>query len=107
MHRGTQMIANYYGKENQTVKAMEELAELIQALAKGDIERIKEEFADVQVMLEQIKYLYGLSELDISRVMFRKIVRQMERIEAEEKRYEEEEKNRVPEMGKHNAKACE
>ena len=58
----TKAIADHYGKKHQTIKAIEELAELIQALAKGDIENIKEEIADVRVMLEQIEYLYGISE---------------------------------------------
>ena len=48
----TKAIADHYGKEHQTIKAMEELAELIQALAKGDIENIKEEIADVRVKIE-------------------------------------------------------
>ena len=39
----TKAIADHYGKEHQTIKAMEELAELIQALAKGDLDNIKEE----------------------------------------------------------------
>ena len=80
MKREIIMLADHYGKEHQTTKAIEELAELIQALAKGDAENIKEELADVLVMLGQIKYLYDFSELEISRVMFRKIIRQMERI---------------------------
>ena len=75
----TKEIADYYGKEHQTIKAIEELAELIQALAKEDVENIKEELADVMVMLEQIKYLYGFSEIEINRIMFDKIVRQLRR----------------------------
>ena len=75
----TKEIADYYGKEHQTIKAIEELAELIQALAKEDVENIKEELADVMVMLEQIKYLYGFSEIEINRIMFSKIVRQLGR----------------------------
>ena len=65
----TKAIADYYGKEHQTIKAIEELAELIQALAKGDIENIKEEIADVRVMLEQIEYLYGISRTPVSLAM--------------------------------------
>ena len=76
-------IADHYGKEHQTIKAMEELAELIQALAKGDIENIKEEIADVRVMLEQLEYLYGISDDEITSRMCAKLCRQLERMERE------------------------
>lgn len=76
---GIKVIADHYGKKHQTIKTMEELAELIQALARGDEDNIKEEMADVMVMLEQIKYLYGFSEIEINRIMFDKIVRQLGR----------------------------
>ena len=79
----TKAIADHYGKEHQTIKAMEELAELIQALAKGDIENIKEEIADVRVMLEQIEYLYGISDDAITLRMCAKLWRQLERMEGE------------------------
>ena len=71
------------GKEHQTIKAIEELAELIQALAKGDTENIKEEIADVRVMLEQIEYLYGISDDAITLRMCAKLWRQLERMEGE------------------------
>lgn len=77
----TKAIADHYGKEHQTVKAIEELAELIQALAKGDIDNIKEEIADVRVMLEQIEYLYGISDDAITLRMCAKLWRQLERME--------------------------
>ena len=79
----TKAIADHYGKEHQTIKAIEELAELIQALAKGDIENIKEEIADVRVMLEQIEYLYGISDDEITLRMCAKLCRQLERMEGE------------------------
>ena len=79
----TKAIADHYGKEHQTIKAIEELAELIQALAKGDIENIKEEIADVRVMLEQIEYLYGISDDAITLRMCAKLWRQLERMEGE------------------------
>ena len=81
--KATKEIADYYGKEHQTIKAIEELAELIQALAKGDIENIKEEIADVRVMLEQIEYLYGISDDAITLRMCAKLWRQLERMEGE------------------------
>lgn len=80
MEKGMRTIADHYGKEHQTIKATEELAELIQALARGDEANIKEEIADVLVMIGQLQHLYGISEIEISRMMFRKITRQIERI---------------------------
>lgn len=71
--KATKEIADHCGKEHQTIKAMEELAELIQALAKGDTYNIKEEIADVRVMLEQIEYLYGISEEEITLRMYAKL----------------------------------
>lgn len=76
-------IADYCGKEHQTKKAIEELADLMQALAKGDIDNIKEGIADVRVMLEQIEYLYGISEEEITLRMCAKLWRQLERMEGE------------------------
>jgi NTP pyrophosphatase (non-canonical NTP hydrolase) len=51
-----------YGAESQIVKAIEELAELIKALAefqigKGDAEAVAEEIADVRIMLEQVEWI--------------------------------------------------
>lgn len=56
-----------YGVTHQTVKAMEELGELTQALAKGvcegpDHAHIAEEIADVEIMLEQLKVCYPCAE---------------------------------------------
>lgn len=75
-------IANHYGYINQRVKAMEELGELIVALAKGYHENIAEEMADSYIMLEQIKYLLGIDE-EVSCVIESKIGRQLERMEHE------------------------
>ena len=49
---------DHYGKENQVKKAVEEMAELTKALCKGDVENIKEEIADVQIMLWQLQMIY-------------------------------------------------
>ena len=54
----------------QLIIAMEELAELQQALAKGlrrkpNLDNLCEEIADVEIMLRQIRIFYGLSEPQI------------------------------------------
>jgi hypothetical protein len=45
-----------FGEENQKLKAIEEMAELIQAIIKGT--NVDEELADTQIMLDQMKILY-------------------------------------------------
>lgn len=50
-------IANHYGKEHQLEKCKEELNELIEAIDSKDEESVKEEIADVEIMINQVKYL--------------------------------------------------
>ncbi|WP_395805061.1 hypothetical protein [Daejeonella sp.] len=45
-----------FGEDNQKLKTIEEMAELIQAIIKGT--NVDEELADVQIMLDQMKILY-------------------------------------------------
>lgn len=58
-------IIQHYGVKNQVDKCVEELDELIVALKHNDIEAIEEEVADVEVMLEQIKHIFKIDELDL------------------------------------------
>lgn len=58
------LIADHFGLERQLSKLQEELAELIGAIAKrniiedaGSIRDIAEEIADVEIVLDQVKYL--------------------------------------------------
>lgn len=56
-----------FGKTAQIIMAMEEMSELIQALSKNlcgrdNIENIAEEIADVEIMLEQLREMFGCSE---------------------------------------------
>lgn len=48
-------------------------------------EHIKEEIADVMVMLKQIQLYYNISTADIKEVMKNKVARQIERIKKEAK----------------------
>lgn len=50
-------IADHYGKEHQLEKCKEELNELIEAIDSRDEESVKEEIADVEIMINQVKYL--------------------------------------------------
>ena len=62
-----------FGELSQQVKAMEELGELIQAIAKvlssprhidngPEVYHLSEEMADVEIMLEQLKIIYRLHD---------------------------------------------
>lgn len=66
-------IIDFYGKEAQARIAMEECAELIQAINKGlrypedekRKENITEEMADVYIILKQLEYIFNISKSDI------------------------------------------
>lgn len=89
-------IADTYGYDAQSRQLIEEMAELTQAINKAwrmgnDFDNllvqkrnIKEEIADVTIMLEQIKYLLQISDSDINEIIEQKLSRQLERIGADE-----------------------
>lgn len=93
-----QYIAEHYGYEPQSRQLIEEMAELTVAINKAwrktfdtvdkipnmdDEECIEEEIADVEIMLSQIKYLLGVEEDELSRIVESKLDRQIERIKNE------------------------
>ena len=73
-------VWEHYGEEAQTKKLVEELAELITAIARDDIRAIREEMADVEVMIMQFEN--GM-EIDTLPIMNYKLHRQLARIENE------------------------
>lgn len=104
-------IINHYGIEHQQRKLNEEAFELQEAIIKHEnkgpvvtsienlnkiacsvsnkkyemlsIKNIEEEFADVIVLLSQIKYYYELDDKRIKKIMDEKIARQLERMKNE------------------------
>lgn len=69
----------HYGASNQMFKAVEECAELIQALAKGESEEaIITEIADVQIMCQQLSRIFGMERVAAERK--RKIARLYKRM---------------------------
>jgi hypothetical protein len=63
-----QIALGLWGGPAQVFMCIEEMAELMKELSKdtrgkGSKERIAEEIADVEIMLEQMKILYGCEEL--------------------------------------------
>ena len=81
-------IISWYGKKNLTIKACEELSELLDVLCKWlnkkmNLEALAEEIADVQVMIEQLKLIYGIDETQLARIRKEKIDRTQRRMVAE------------------------
>ena len=70
-------VINYDLKE--TIEYEIPLTELI-----GSREHIEEEYADLTMMLEQIKVYYNLNEETIQKIKEQKIERQLERIKVSE-----------------------
>lgn len=62
------MAVKEFGKENQILQAVEEMAELTHALmrhVRGDVhvENVVEEIADVQIMIRQMVMIFGEAEI--------------------------------------------
>lgn len=82
-------IYNHFGQEKQLEKLREEVEELIEAIKEGDEEHIKEEMADVLVIVNQIRYKKEMNEEELVEIFEQKVNRTLERIES--KYYEQEE----------------
>lgn len=58
----------FFGHSNQLAKSMEELGELISAIAKvvngGSTADVIDEIADVQIMIRQLRIIYGKNLVD-------------------------------------------
>ena len=80
INKELKFIADHYGLENQLGKCIEELNELAEALSHKNIDHVREEIADVENMLEQIKYLLRLSDYSIRRIRLSKTFRQLTRM---------------------------
>ena len=72
-----------FGRISQITKAVEEMGELTQALARWlngdpDWDNVIEEIADVEIMLEQLKYIVGgshMGSMTVEEAKKRKIAR--------------------------------
>ena len=72
----------HFGADNQLLQACEELSELMQAISKAKrytgqsyIDGVAEELADVEIMCEQIKVIFNISNTDVENERERKIKR--------------------------------
>ena len=84
-----QQIVDYYGKELQTIVAIEEMAELTKVLSKiyrhkgaseRDRQALEEEMADVMLMLKQMQIIYGITDEALNGEIEFKIYRTLERM---------------------------
>jgi NTP pyrophosphatase (non-canonical NTP hydrolase) len=62
-----QQVCERYGTDAQLTVAIEELSELTKEICKskrymGDIDHLAEELADVEIMCEQLRFIYGFDE---------------------------------------------
>ena len=81
-------ILRHYSPERQTVKAIEELAELQVELSKllqkqGDIDAMKSELADVVIMTSQIMFIFDVDPEELDSIIGYKLDRQLKRMEEE------------------------
>lgn len=74
------IIFDHYGIENQKLQFIQELAELIQAITKGDEENFVEELADVQVMIDQFVISNPALDAKYQQIQLEKVRRQIKRI---------------------------
>ena len=85
-------VVEYYGKEKQCNMAMEECAELIQAINKclrypDDHQRrecLIEEIVDVDIMIRQLMYIFSIGINEYKPMMERKEKRIMDRLHFDE-----------------------
>ena len=98
MIKEIKQIAEHYGYENQSFQLIEEMAELTVAInhnrrnpSRENFKNLIEEIADVDLCLEQIKYLLHAKEL-VNIAIIGKILRQLERIKTEEAEEAEDKK---------------
>lgn len=97
MNEKMEEIINFYGKEKQCNLAMEECAELIQAINKclrypNDIERcgnLLEEIADVIIMICQLTVIFDIYQEEIDLMVDMKEKRIVERYEREKTKKEQ------------------
>ena len=80
------LITEYYSGSSRADLAIEEMAELIQAINKfrrnpcaETLKGIAEEIADVEIMLEQYKIIFGAT-LPVNRIKSNKLQRLAERL---------------------------
>jgi len=78
-----------YGEDYQILMLIEEMGELLSAISKYKRKRIDkshiiEEIVDVMLMLKQLRYIYGISDLELSGIYLEKVMRLKEKLNGKE-----------------------
>lgn len=81
-------IANHYGVANQSIVCIEELSEFQKELCKmlrgeGDINKLTEELADLEIMIYQMRLLYDIEDTKVDAFQLIKTQRQLDCINEE------------------------
>jgi phosphoribosyl-ATP pyrophosphohydrolase len=76
-------IISHHGVSGQIDKAVEEAHEFVYAITHNDIENIKEEIADLLIMIEQIAIIFNIHKEEIENIKYEKIARTLNRIKSE------------------------
>lgn len=79
-HSTIDRAINTYGAKNQIIVAIEEMSELTKELCKNirgerNIKHITEELADVHIMLQQVRRIYGIEAEAVEEVIEYKLKR--------------------------------
>ena len=61
-----QKLVEKFGRENRKMKCIEELSELIQAIAKDDRANVLEEMTQVRLQLKMIEEVYGFTLTEVT-----------------------------------------
>ena len=78
-HESQEKIINYFGFQDRFIKLAEEMSELFKAIHLKDTENIKEEIADVYVVIYQMMIFFDFDEqMSIAR---KKVHRTIDRCE--------------------------
>ena len=88
MEEELKMIADHYSFENQLIKLSEECANIVVEANHSAIEgrvtdRLIEKMVDVEILIDQVRYLSGIQESDVLETRFYKIERQLKRMKQE------------------------
>lgn len=75
-------IIKIYPQPQQLLIAMEEMAELIQAISKyiryGDMEPLLEEYSDVEVVMYELRKMLGIKKKEVNRRSAKKLFKALE-----------------------------
>jgi len=85
---------NHWGTTSQILMVIEELSELIVELCHSlrankpfNIEQITEELADAKLMLDQLQFIFNISDIELNNIRKMKMKRIKELIESEKNLY--------------------